>query len=53
MNIECFLKSSFHGNMVLMKSQDFYSNVLELLISSRNAMKISIGHPVEFLLDVP
>ena len=31
----------------------FASNVLELLISLRNAIKISTGHPVEFLLDVP
>ena len=31
----------------------FASNVLELLISSRNAIKISTGRPVEFLLDVP
>ena len=31
----------------------FASNVLELLISSRNTIKISTGHPVEYLLDVP
>ena len=31
----------------------FASNVLELLISSGNGIKISTGRPVEFLLDVP
>ena len=31
----------------------FASNVLELLISSRNEIKISTRCPVEFLLDVP
>ena len=30
----------------------FASNVLEMLISSRNAIKISTGRPVELLLDI-
>ena len=48
-SIGCPLDSTGHS----LEFCKFASNVLELPISLRNAIRISIGRPVEFLLEIP